>query len=122
MGRLKSEMQRAGVKPRKEVHSAADRGLDMKKLPTARLIHRLGIGKYDVAAPMEERPIETDVVRIPLKMHIGAPSRPVAAVGRRVNRGDLIADIPEGALGAKVHASIDGTVTEVTGEYIEIKV
>jgi Na+-translocating ferredoxin:NAD+ oxidoreductase RnfC subunit len=122
MGLLKAETQKAGVKPRKEVYSAADRGLDMKKLPTARLIHRLGIGKYDVAAPMQERPIGTDVVRIPLKMHIGAPSKPVASVGQRVNKGDLIADIPEGALGAKVHASIGGTVTEVTDEYMEIKV
>jgi Na+-translocating ferredoxin:NAD+ oxidoreductase RnfC subunit len=122
MGLLKAEMQKAGIKPRKEVHSAADRWLDMKKLPTSRLIQRLGIGKYDVAAPMDEHPIDTDAVRIPLRMHIGAPSRPAVSAGQRVSRGDLIAGIPEGALGAKAHASIGGTVTQVTGEYIEIKV
>jgi Na+-translocating ferredoxin:NAD+ oxidoreductase RnfC subunit len=122
MGRLKAELQKAGVKPKKEVYASPDRGLELKKLPTSRLIRRMGVGKYDVAAPMDDRPIETDVVRIPLKMHIGSPSKPVVSVGQKTRKGDLIADIPEGALGARIHASIDGTVTEVTGEYVEIKV
>jgi len=30
-----------------------------------------------------------------------------------VQAGDLIGEIPEGALGARVHASLTGTVTEV---------
>ncbi|MDR1481190.1 MAG: SLBB domain-containing protein [Synergistaceae bacterium] len=118
---LKAGLRRAGVVPDKKVYSIPDRGLEMKRLPVSRLIHRLGVGKYDVAAPMEERPIVPDVVRIPLKMHIGAPSMPVVTAGGKVRKGDLIADIPEGALGAKVHASIGGTVAEVTGEYMEIR-
>jgi hypothetical protein len=32
-----------------------------------------------------------------------------------------VADIPEGALGARVHASIDGVVTGVTPEAITVK-
>ena len=38
-----------------------------------------------------------------------------------VKTGDLIGDIPEGKLGARVHASIGGVVTEVTGEFIVIR-
>ena len=36
-------------------------------------------------------------------------------------REDLIAQVPEGALGAALHASIDGTVKEATAERIVIE-
>ena len=39
------------------------------------------------------------------------PAEPVVQVGDRVSKGQLIADIPEGKLAARIHASIDGTVT-----------
>jgi Na+-translocating ferredoxin:NAD+ oxidoreductase RnfC subunit len=122
MGQIKAGMQKAGVKPRKEVYAPVDRCLDTKKLPTSRLIYRMGISEYDVPAPMDGRLLETGRVKIPLKMHIGVPSKPVVSVGQLVKRGDLIADIPEKALGAKVHASIDGKVAGATDEYIEIRV
>ena len=38
-----------------------------------------------------------------------------------VEAGTLVACIPEGALGANIHASISGTVTEVTGDQIVIQ-
>ena len=53
-------------------------------------------------------------------MHAGAPSKPVVEEGDRVSRGQLIADIPEKALGAKIHASMDGIVTKVTDMFIDI--
>jgi Na+-translocating ferredoxin:NAD+ oxidoreductase RnfC subunit len=42
-------------------------------------------------------------------------------VGDVVTKGQLIADIPEKSLGAKIHASISGSVTEVTDGYIGIQ-
>ena len=56
----------------------------------------------------------------PLNQHLGAPSQPVVKIGDRVQRGDLIARIPEGKLGANVHASISGRVEAVTGEHVVI--
>ena len=50
-------------------------------------------------------------VRIPLVQHIGAPAIPVVKSGSVVRKGDVIGEIPEGKLGARVHASIDGIVT-----------
>jgi hypothetical protein len=38
-----------------------------------------------------------------------------------VNRGDLIAAVPEGDLGAAIHASIDGRVALVDDERIIIE-
>ena len=53
-------------------------------------------------------------------MHIGAPSVPTVCVGDRVRHGDVIARPPEGALGAVIHASMDGRITAV-GERIVIE-
>lgn len=52
-------------------------------------------------------------VEIPVSMHIGAPSEPVVQAGDRVQAGQLIAKIPEGAMGANIHASISGRVVSV---------
>jgi Na+-translocating ferredoxin:NAD+ oxidoreductase RnfC subunit len=118
---LKQQLQGAGVKPVKQVAYAPDKAIETKKLPVSRLIGRLGIRQYDVPAPMAARPLEPALVRIPLKMHVGAPSVPAVKEGDRVKKGALIADIPEGALGARVHASIDGTVSKVSSGLIEIR-
>ena len=122
MKAVKGQLLAQGVKPRKEQKYKPDGYIDHKRLPTSRLILRLGVEKYDVPAPLLEAPLKVDMVRIPLKMHIGAPSKAVVEKGAAVVRGQLIADIPEGAMGAKIHASIDGVVTDVTAQYIEIQV
>ena len=118
MQKAKAALSERGVKPVKEVRYPPDGGIDNKRLPTERLLQRLDLKRYDVDAPLAGA-IECDVVRLPLKMHIGAPDKPVVAVGEHVSRGRLIA-VPDG-MGANIHASIGGTVTAVTGEYIEIR-
>ena len=59
-------------------------------------------------------------VRIPLHQHTGAPAEARVRPGDAVQVGDLIGEIPEGSLGARVHASLAGTVTDV-GSAISIK-
>jgi len=51
-------------------------------------------------------------VRIPMNMHLGAPSSPCVQKGDRVRIGQLIAEAV-GPLGVKVHASVSGVVTDV---------
>lgn len=121
MTTLKNALLKDGKRPRKEVYGTVDPALNSKKLPTARLIGRLGISDYNVPAPMNTQVMYAEKVKIPLKMNVGAQSVPVVNTGQKVNKGQLIADIKEGALGAKIHASIDGIVTDVTDQYIEIK-
>ena len=65
--------------------------------------------------------VDCGEVRIPLKMHIGAPDTPLVSVGTWVRKGQWIAAPEQGKLGAAIHASIDGTVTAVTDAYIEIR-
>ena len=57
--------------------------------------------------------------RFLLQQHIGAPDRPVVKAGDRVERGALIA-VPT-ALGANIHTSVSGQVTEVNDAEIVIE-
>lgn len=93
---------------------------EYRKTPVKRLISKLGLKEYDVEAPMEEIEYRPQRVKISLKQHIGAPSVPVVQVGQRISQGELIGEIPENAMGARVHASISGVVKEISN-YIEIE-
>lgn len=121
MQELKGALMAKGVKPRKEVFTSVDRGIENKKVPVKRLIARLGLEQYDVPAPLEDKLLPASSVRIMLRMGVGAPSVPVVSVGDKVRKNTLVADIATGKLGVKMHASISGTVTAVTDSYIEIR-
>ena len=91
-------------------------------VPIERLVNRLGLHKY------HERPValdDSDVlparVVLLLKQHTGVPATPVVSAGQKVERGDLVASIPEGKLGAALHASISGRVTQVDERSITIE-
>jgi Na+-translocating ferredoxin:NAD+ oxidoreductase RnfC subunit len=83
-------------------------------------MQRLDVIKYDTHPGLVEG-FAPQAVEIALKQHIGAPATCVVAVGDRVAKGDLIGEIPDKALGARVHASIDGTVTSVANGKISIR-
>ncbi len=121
MQSLKSAIASKGTRPRKEVFTEVDGGLNNKKVPVSRLVARLGLTKYDVPAPLQDKLLTTDCVRIALRMGVGAPSVPKVQVGDKVRKNQLVADIAEGKLGVKMHASISGTVTDITNDYIEIR-
>lgn len=89
-------------------------------VPTKRLMQRLDVVKYDSHPGLVEGFVPS-VVEIALKQHIGAPAICVVSVGDKVRKGDLLGEIPEKALGARVHASIDGIVTSIDGGRIVIR-
>ena len=91
-----------------------------RRVPTARLIQRLDLVDYDTH-PGYAGEFTPARVSIPLRQHIGAPAVCVVSAGSRVKCGDLLGEIPEKAMGARVHASIDGVVESVTDGMITIK-
>ncbi len=118
---LKGELGKAGIRyqaPQQEWTASPLR--TGRKAPSEKTANRVGVRKYynyeikDIIVASASR------VEIPVKMHIGAPSVATVAVGDTVRAGQVIAQPPEGALGAYVHASIDGRVTAV-GERIVIE-
>jgi Na+-translocating ferredoxin:NAD+ oxidoreductase RnfC subunit len=53
-----------------------------------------------------------------LLQHLGTPAKALVSIGQRVKAGEVVADIPEGILGARIHASIDGQVKTIDGEIV----
>jgi len=93
-----------------------------RRVPMGRLIDKLGLTKYGAYnAPLDEQECVPKEVWVPLKQHTGVPSQPMVKKGDRVKRGDLIAAVPEGKLGANVHASVGGKVAEVNARQIRIR-
>ena len=95
-------------------------GRSFRKVPVRQLVARLGLADYEAEAPLARPHYVPESVRIPLKQHAGAPAVAVVKTGEKVSRGDLIGEIPEGQLGARVHASISGTVAAVA-DFVEIR-
>lgn len=94
---------------------------EYRKVAMSRLISRLGLKKYDVDAPIVDTEVRPKEVKILLNQTIGAKTVPVVKKGDSVNVGDVIAKVPDGALGCNVHASIDGKVFNVTEKYITVR-
>jgi Na+-translocating ferredoxin:NAD+ oxidoreductase RnfC subunit len=84
-----------------------------RKVPVKKLTRKLGLAPYDHPAEFVDVDFKPEQVVIPLKQHLGAPSETKVKVGDKVSLGDLIGIIPDGALGANIHASINGEITEV---------
>lgn len=82
---------------------------------------RLGVDAYYDFKIDECRELHPESVKIPLSQHIGAPCIPVVVPGQKVSEGELLGQVPEHSLGAPIHAGIDGTISQVTEQFIVIK-
>lgn len=95
---------------------------EYRLIPSKRLVAKLGLAAFDKPAPMTEVDFRPEYVSIALQQHIGASAVPTVAIGDRVQAGQLIGAIPDGKLGAAVHASFNGTVVGHQDNCIVIKV
>lgn len=94
---------------------------EYRGVPTARLVRRLGLEKYD-RRPADWLAFDTQPARVAIALQARSGVAPAAVVkpGDRVDAGDVIARPAAAALGVPAHASIGGTVTAV-GERVEIQ-
>lgn len=91
-------------------------------IPSSRLVSRLNLGPwYPHHAPLQSGEYVPECAELLLRQHTGAPSVPVVKAGDSVTKGQLIADIPAGSLGARLHSSISGTVEQVTPDSIRVR-
>ncbi|AFQ46193.1 4Fe-4S dicluster domain-containing protein [Desulfosporosinus meridiei] len=95
---------------------------EYRLIPSKRLIIKIGLTAFDKPAPLTQVEFRPKTIRIALRQHIGAAAIPTVAVGEKVKAGQLIGKIPDGSLGATVHASCNGTVKEIKDNSILIKV
>jgi Na+-translocating ferredoxin:NAD+ oxidoreductase RnfC subunit len=96
-----------------------------RKAPMARLITKLGLRQFRNVGPLNDTLLPAVKVGIKLKQHIGAPCEAVVEVGRQVTKGQVVGCPPmvggKPALGAPVHASIDGVVTGIADGVVWIE-
>jgi Na+-translocating ferredoxin:NAD+ oxidoreductase RnfC subunit len=117
---VKRELIKAGVKNPHHRETTPDPYRELRRVPINRLVSRLQLSKYDLPAPLVEVSQSFPCVSLSLRQHIGQPAQPVVKPGDRVKIGDLVGEIPAGTAGtvnvtgARIHASIEGVVSEVS--------
>lgn len=111
---MKGAQRERGLQPERNMKPEARPELDMRRIPTERLIARLGLSAYSGLHAHTCIELSPDEVFVPFAQHIGKPAQPVCKAGDAVNKGDLIAQAAEGALSANIHAGITGVITEVS--------
>ncbi len=89
-----------------------------RRVPTHRLMAKLGLTGFRNVGPLIESALSAKRVVLPLKQHAGAPAVAAVGVGQRVHLGDLVAAPARGALGARIHASIEGVVRQVSDSVV----
>jgi Na+-translocating ferredoxin:NAD+ oxidoreductase RnfC subunit len=117
----KAEMKTRGEKWSGKMDVSPHPMYEGRRTPVKQLVKRLGLTEYDRhSAFAAEVPPPRRIV-LPLAQHVGAPAVPLVKPGQRVDEGECVAGIREGALGARIHASIKGIVRAVTESSIEIE-
>lgn len=120
MAEYKAGLRKAGVKPPVVEAAPVKESREYRKVPEERLLARLGLGEYDKEALLDDETRKAGKVKIRLSQHIGAPAVACVKSGDQVKCGDVIGKAADG-LSVNIHASVNGKVTEVTGEYVEIE-
>ncbi|MDD3776579.1 MAG: SLBB domain-containing protein [Actinomycetota bacterium] len=117
---LKVELAKRGIKnPHQRKDLEANEFKAYRKIPVSRLRQRLEIDHYP-ETELVDFTGKVEQVKLYFSQHVGAPSSPVVKVGDLVPEGGLVADIPQGKLGARIHSSISGKVLNITSDYVEI--
>lgn len=116
---------------KKEMLSHGERGVkDLKpipksekspRVPSSRLISRLGLSRYDHKAYLEESEIVPKLVYISTHQHIGKQAECVVKKGDKVEVGSLIAKSSEQVISTNIHASITGEIIDIKDDLIIIE-
>jgi Na+-translocating ferredoxin:NAD+ oxidoreductase RnfC subunit len=119
---IKQEFAKKGFKPDMNFAPVRPREfMDTRKIPVSRLVNKIGVSSYMERGPfIEDFPVPP-VLEIPLSRHIGAPAQACVKKGDTVKAGQIIGLPPEKGLGAAVHSSADGVVSEIDSFKITVK-
>lgn len=110
---IKGQLRSRQIQVERKLKPGSRPGAEYHKIPTERLIARLGLTPYVTHTEPELLELVPDVCEIPFSQHIGKPAVPVVKPGDRVAKGDLVAEAAEG-LSANIYTGMDGIVTEIT--------
>lgn len=112
-------LKERGINPKRNMQPKARPEEAFRKIPTERLIARLGLSEYVTHSLPVVTELKPATCRIALSQHIGKPAVPVVKPGDHVQKGDLVAEAAEG-LSVNIHTGMAGIVSEVTEKDIMI--
>jgi Na+-translocating ferredoxin:NAD+ oxidoreductase RnfC subunit len=92
-----------------------------RRMPVSRLIRKLGLSGFRNEGPLLQSQFRPARVVLPLKQHAGPPAGAVVRTGDRVRVGDVIGRPAHRQIGSVIHASIEGTVRQVSEQAIVIE-
>lgn len=116
------QLRSAGIRHEPKKSFEANEMRRYRIVPSKRLIARLGLSEFDVKAPLQLNPdIRSEIFGYVLNGHVGVPAKAIVQAGNQITAGEKIAEIPSGALGACVHASVSGVVESVEENLIRIR-
>jgi Na+-translocating ferredoxin:NAD+ oxidoreductase RnfC subunit len=118
--KAKVDLKAAGIRFTQQKPPVVHPMKEARRVPLSMLRKRLRVEEYERETPFEAREVVPARVRIKLSQHAGSPAQPVVAPGDRVRRGATVGRVDASALGADIHASIDGTVASVSDTFVEI--
>ena len=117
---LKAELRAKGLKYHGELRNV-DPMAEHRLIPTSRLLNRLNLRAFYREAPLTEERYVPKEVTLKLQQHIGAPAIATVKVGDVLSVGQAVGEIPVGSFGARIHASLSGTVIQVTPQTITVR-
>lgn len=120
MGKIKGALKSEGVTVPPAIADDVNSMRQGRYILKSRLTARLGLTEYNHPAPLKDTEYAPKKVKLLLSQHIGKPATAVTQKGDTVLKGDVLAKGDENALSVNIHASISGTVTDVTDKYIII--
>ncbi|MDR0285928.1 MAG: SLBB domain-containing protein [Propionibacteriaceae bacterium] len=118
---VKAQLRAAGASiADRSVHTGQTAERAYRRLPQSRLIERLGLTAYPTTIESLVR-LDPETVRLPTRHGVGVAGRPCVAAGDQVSVGQVVAEVSPGEMGALVHASLTGRVTDVAPDHITIR-
>lgn len=116
---FKGKLRERGLQYPKNSNPVARPGVDQRRVPTGRLVARLGLIDHYHDHASECFEITPEQVFVPFRQHIGKPATPVVKVGDKVERGQLVAAAQDG-ISANIHTGLAGVVKEVASDGVLI--
>lgn len=120
MGKVKGALRSEGVTVPPAILDDINSARQGRYILKSRLTARLGLSEYNHPAPLNETEYTPKKVKLLLSQHIGSPAKAVVKKGDKVLKGDVIALGDSNALSVNIHASINGSVTEVNDKFVVI--
>lgn len=117
----KTDLRTAGIKYTQTKPVRVHPMKEYRRVPQSQLRQRLQVEQFESHTPFVSKEPAPKRVRILTKQHAGKPATPCVAEGAAVKRGEIIARLKDGDLGAFIHSSIDGRVARVASDVIEIE-